>query len=100
MEDTPILQKRLLELQSQVKSYGDNPASFSFDALSSSKVYIAVPVVILLILIFTRPAVLMDEQKDKTLKLSYKKLLLYWLAISFAIILGIFGYNYKTTKQE
>lgn len=99
MEDTPLLQKRLKEFKSQLGQYSgtrnnDWTAGFGFDALTT-KIYVAVPVGIFLLLVVSRPSFIKDEQNDGTKKLSWQKLFMYWLVISAVIVLGIFGYNYK-----
>ncbi len=102
MEETPLLQKRLKDLQAQVGPYSQSgiSANFGFDILSSKKAYLGIPVVILLILVFTRPSVIMKEEKDGDKKISLQKLFLYWIVISALISLGLFGYNYKTKEEQ
>jgi len=99
MTNTPTIRAQLSDLKSRVNPYANKnigiPFSFS-NPLSSPKTYMAIPILVLAILIFGKPTIILNENEDKTVKISYSKLLMYWLIISFVLILGLYGYNYKT----
>jgi hypothetical protein len=52
------------------------------------------------LLVFGRPTFILyndTDKKGKTIqKLSFKKFLMFWLILSGLLVLGLFGYNYKT----
>ena len=96
--DTPQLQNQVNGLQNQVSSYSGKRSYMSFSAkelLSSKKLYIAIPAVILLILLLFRPSFLYYQTNENKKRLSFKKVFIYWILISFTLMLGVFGYNYK-----
>lgn len=103
--DTPTLKARILELEKETRPYNEGKLSMdaktmSFhDVLSWPKLYIVVPIVIACFLILFSPPFIMYETKDKKLKVSYKKLFVYWLLITTALLVGIFGYNYKNKPK-
>jgi len=96
--DTPQLQSQIKELQSQVSPYSkkkSNLVEFSFQgALTSSKIYLVIPGIVLILLLIIRPGFLYITQQNKK-SLSVQKILVAWLIISFLLIIGLFGYNYK-----
>lgn len=106
--DTPQLQSHIKELQSHVSSYSKKKRGgiiipFSFqEAFSSKKTYIVIPIAVLVLLIVIRPGFLYHEKQDKkgnvSKSLSFQKILVAWMILSFLIIIGLFGYNY--TKKE
>lgn len=103
--DTPLIQSRVKELQEQIKPYSKNKGSsskvaFSFqNMLSSTKLYYILPIAIFFILVFWKPGFLHNEDGDEdgniVLKFSYTKLFMYWIIVSLAVVIGLFGYNYK-----
>ena len=102
MEDnTPVLQKKLSELRTQVGPYSntDGVATFNFDIFSSAKIYYTIPFIVFLLFVVFRPSLIMYETDDKTKKISLTKLLAYWLVISIVLVVGVFGYNYKMTHE-
>lgn len=104
--DTPQLQRNIKELESQVSPYSKNKTSvtfFSFENIFfSSKTYIAIPIVVLVILLVLRPGFLYHEKATSkgivSRSLSFQRIFVYWLVISFLLIVGFFGYNY--TKKD
>lgn len=106
--DTPQLRNQIKELQSQVSPYtkkksGVLSTSFSFEgAFSSKKTYITIPVVVLIAILVLRPGFLYKDKPDSkgniNKSLSFQKIIVAWLIISFLLIIGLFGYNYN--KKE
>jgi hypothetical protein len=105
--DTPTIANRINELQKQVQPYrqGYDPLSqyelpFS---LSSPKLYLILPGLILLLLLWWRPNFLYNEtinSNGQTVeKFSFKKLIVFWLIFSFCLDAGLFGYNYRKKGQ-
>lgn len=98
MENTPVLKNRVKELRGMVKGYsnGKTPESeLSIqEILSSPKMYIFVPVFVLLCLLLFRPSFLYTEGIDKKSRFSSSKLILFWILLSALLCVGVFGYNY------
>jgi hypothetical protein len=99
--DTPTINAKIVELQEKVVPYSRTkngiPYSFSLGSyMTSTKVYMVIPVIILFILLFWRPDFIKYDTDKGVRKLSFKKVLMYWLIISASIVIGLFGYNYKT----
>ncbi len=108
--ETPTLQNRVKELQSQVapyakgKKFAPELIPFSFDgAISSHKTYIGILIGIFVLLLVFRPSFILDEKPDKkgtvSQYLSFKRLIQFWLIISTILIVGLYTYNYKTKKE-
>jgi hypothetical protein len=99
MENTPALKNRVKELHGVVRGYsnGKTPDSEMSvqDILSSPKMYIAIPVIVLLLLALSKPSFLYTEGVDKKTRFSTSKLILFWLLLSSVLCVGVFGYNYK-----
>lgn len=103
--DTPTIEQRIVELQSQVAPYshGDiKTNSINLDLFTGYKIYVFIPIAILILLIFSKPGFTMMEITDDggqtTVKLSFQKLFLSWIIISGLLVVGLFGYNYKNKK--
>jgi heme/copper-type cytochrome/quinol oxidase subunit 2 len=72
------------------------------DIWYSNKIYVVVPIIILVLLCIIRPDFLYNESTDKKgntdKKFSFQKLLSFWLFFSTILVVGIFGYRYKHNK--
>lgn len=100
---TPTIATRLKELDIEVEGYrtvktGVVKSSYAFK--QSSLYYSAVPIAILVMLLYIRPGFILVTSMDTTTKkevnsIGYKKLFVSWLIISTLFAVGIFGYNYK-----
>lgn len=102
---TPQIKSKIKELQSQVDVYaGEKKSVFAFVSTGSitTKIYIAIPVVIFFLLVVGRPDFITNEKISKegsTRKFSFKKFIVSWLLISTVLSLGFFGYNYKMKSE-
>ena len=98
--ETPHIEKQIRELQSQVAPYSKNKAITLFslpsfqEIISSKKIYIGIPIVVLLLLLVSRPRFIYYEKSNKEKSISIKKTLLMWLIFSSVLVIGLFGYNY------
>jgi hypothetical protein len=106
--ETPVIQANIDRLRSDVDQYSDNKSYlpmglFNGIDVSFSKVYIALPVVVLLLLGYTRPDFVKydyeEENGDVSRKVSIKKIFLCWFVISMVLMVGFFGYSYKMANQ-
>jgi hypothetical protein len=106
--DTPLIGAKIKELQSQVDRYNvgktkskGSPFSFKFN---SKTLYIAIPVVILILLLLARPGFIkskkVDDDGNETSAFSFKKFLIAWLVISGLLVVGLFGFNYKSQSSK
>jgi len=105
MAETPEIRARIKNLASEVNPYSKGKSytgiNFSFQSiLSSSKIYLIVPGLVLLLLVFSRPSFLYKANPPNSpikapKKFCFKKLLMFWLVISGSIDIAIFIYNYK-----
>ena len=97
--ETPQLQNQIKELQSQVAPYSKKKNISILGEISWKKIYIAIPVAVMMILLLVRPKFLYKDTKgNDTKSLSIQKIFVSWLIISFLLVVGLFGYNY--TKKE
>jgi hypothetical protein len=103
--NTPILQNRINELNRMVQPYTDEGRVEKGSILPSvsikkivTHIYFIVPLIVFIILLFWRPSIICNDfliDNVKTLKLSWKKLLVVWMIISFILLAGIYGFYYK-----
>jgi hypothetical protein len=103
--ETPTIKTRISELKSQVNPYSTNTkfknmGFFSLESLYKGyRIYIIIPVIILLLLVISRPSFIYltttDKDGNEILKFSYNKLLISWLVICSLLSIGIYGFNYK-----
>lgn len=87
---------RIDELKKKVYSYSEHknlPLNLEH-IIYSNKIYIAIPILILALLIVVRPNFLYIETKEEK-KFSFQKLISFWLFFSLIIAIGLFGYRYK-----
>jgi hypothetical protein len=101
--DTPTIEKTIMNLQKKVGDYdpklGGDKNIFSKSFFSDNKkIYIAIPVIILILLAIFRPSILYIENNKGVLSFSYQRFFLSWLSISFVLILAYFGYQYKKSN--
>jgi len=108
--ETPTLQVNIDKLRTEVAPYSDRKQGvrsipFSLNNIfSSPKIYMVLPIVVLVLLIFGSPDFIKyDHANNKgevSRKVAYKKLFTTWLILSAVLIIGLFGYNYRLTKVE
>jgi Na+/citrate or Na+/malate symporter len=109
--NSPQIEATIGELQSRVNEYaGYNPTSstggvlpsFSLN-LNSIYIYIGIPVVIFILLVFFRPNFVKVEQNledgSTQLKTSFKKIMMWSLILGTVFNLGLYGLNYKIKKK-
>ncbi len=106
--DTPRIQSNINKLREDVEQYTEKtkPNKYLekiYTASPTLKIYVAIPIVILLILSFVHPDFVKedhtDEKGDVVKKISYVKILLWWVVLSAIFIVGFYGYNYKMSKN-
>jgi len=100
METDHDLEFTLKKLEENVEEYRVEKSRYlgnsKFWLFSSLNVYIIIPVLVLLFLLIFRPEfILYEKEGEKHKRISYKKLFLYFLALSFILIMGMYGYNYS-----
>ena len=108
--DTPRIQSNIDKLREEVEQYTETtntPNKYMekiYTASLTLKIYVAIPVVILLILCFARPDFVKEEYTDDNgvvfKKVSYIKIGVWWLILSAIFIIGFYGYNYKMSKKS
>lgn len=100
--ETPQLQKQIKELQSQVAPYSKKKGISIVGEMSWKKIYIAIPIAVMIILLLLRPKFLYKDKFNTkgnvTKSLSVQKIFVSWLILSFLFVVGLFGYNYA--KKE
>lgn len=102
--DTPNIQNRVKELQQEIRPYSttkEKSTRLSIPSLGK-KIYIIVPVAVLVVLIIWRPGFLYQDvlnNGEQTRKLSFKKLLLTWLVSCSLIAVAFYTYKYKTKTK-
>lgn len=98
--DTPTIRAQLKELRNETQKYSTKKQKYTSFTLTWTKMYMAIPVVIFIVLLLWRPNFTKDETYDEngevSRSLSFKKILYSDLIISSIIIVGIFVYKYKT----
>lgn len=107
--DTPRIQSNITKLRDDVEQYTEtkNTANKYMEKIYTApltlKIYVAIPVVILLILCFVRPDFVNGEDTDENgvvvKKVSHIKIGVWWLILSAIFIIGFYGYNYKMSKN-
>jgi hypothetical protein len=104
--ETPTIKANIDRIRSEVSPYSGTKRvnSYNYTLLfSPSRVYLIIPVVILILLIYWSPGFIkyekVDDKGNVMRKVSYKKLSSYWLILSSILIIGYFGYNYKISKE-
>jgi hypothetical protein len=107
--DTPRIQSNINKLRDDVEQYTEKtkPNKYLEKIYTSSptlKIYVAIPIVILLILSFFHPDFVKHEHTDErgnvVKKISYVKVIVWWLVLSGIFIVGFYGYNYKMSKND
>lgn len=101
--DTPTIEKTIDNLNNRLSQYNPKLQEFS---LSTNKLsfftpyrqYIIIPIVVLIILFFSNLSIFYIEDNKGQKEFSYQRFFLFWLSISFVLILSLFGYNYKKSK--
>ena len=107
--DSPQIGAMIKELQSQVDQYapkgnveqskGGLLSSFS---LNSKQFYMAIPVVILVLILYFQPGFVkyerLNEDGTTTYHLGFKKVIIWTLVLSLVFALGLFGYFYKKSS--
>ena len=107
---SPQIDARVQELQSQVEPYskysvhkGSGLPSFSL-SLNSIYVYIAIPIILLVLLVVFRPSFVKTEtvleDGSTTAQTSAKKIMMWTLILGTVFDLGLFGINYKMKKKK
>lgn len=99
---TPQIRNNIKRLQADVRPYrraltGES-SSFAFDFSDPKKVYLSIPLILLVVLLLWRPGFLYIEDKNDKQgkkKFSFSRLVLSWLIFSLLLCLGYFGYSYK-----
>lgn len=93
------LNERINNLRSLVKPYTvvRKNVIFGFqDENQVTKLYIGIPIVILLLLVIARPSFLYtSETPTSKSKFSFQKLILTWFIISLILILSLYAYHFK-----
>ena len=108
--DTPRIQSNINKLRDEVEQYTQTTNTANkyiekiYTASLTLKIYVAIPVVILLILCFAHPDFVKDQDTDQNgvvfKKVSYIKIGVWWLILSAIFIIGFYGYNYKMSKNS
>jgi hypothetical protein len=108
--DTPRIQSNIDKLREEVEQYTQTKNTANkyiekiYTASLSLKIYVAIPVVILIILCFAHPDFVKEESTDDNgvvfKKVSYIKIGVWWLILSAIFIIGFYGYNYKMSKKS
>jgi hypothetical protein len=108
--DTPRIQSNIDKLREDVEQYSQTKNTANkymekiYTASLSLKIYVAIPVVILIILCFAHPDFVKEEHTDDNgvvfKKVSYIKIGVWWLILSAIFIIGFYGYNYKMSKKS
>ena len=109
--ETPRIQENINKLRTDVEQYSNNKKNISTQVLNklyetplTVKIYVAIPIVILLLLCSFRPEFVKkdftNEDGTVTRVVSYIKIIIYWLVLSSIFVVGYFGYNYKIRKNS
>lgn len=108
--ETPRIQDNINKLRTDIEQYSDkkNVPNKVLETLNRTpltvKIYVAIPIVILLLLVSFRPEFVKKEYTNEdgtvVMVVSYIKILIYWLVLSSMFIVGYFGYNYKIAKNS
>lgn len=96
---------RIDGLKKEVYKYSENKSKLPFqleDVWYSTKIYVVIPTIILVLLCISRPDFLYNETTDKKgitiKKFSFQKLFSFWLFFSSILVVGLFGYRYNKTN--
>lgn len=109
--DSPQIGAMIKELQSQVDQYaphasteqskGGMLSSFSF---SSKQIYMIIPVIILVLLLYFQPGFVkyerLNEDGTTTYHLGFKSVIMWTLILSLVSALGLYGYFYKKAPAQ
>jgi len=105
--DTPSLNKKIQNIESEVSNYVNKVPAFTTEIIEeyikSPKAYIAIPIIVFFLLLFTSPKFLYDDVIDHESKnykpvFSYRKLFMFWLVFSAVLCTSLFVYNYKKSS--
>lgn len=107
LPDTPTITSRVKDLTKHVKPYGkingDSTQEFSFlNFTKSFRLYIYIPIIVLVVLLFWRPKFIMYSQQRQSEniveKISWKKLGILWVILSVLLNGALFWFRRQKHK--